>query len=865
MTLLEKRKYYYNLLLFLFFLIISSVTTLAQEIKGYVRDSITNDAVPYIAVYYDGTSVGAMTDDNGYYSLKALSTHDELTFAAVGYRTKKVPIVRGRSQTLDVLVTPDNITLKEVVIKPKKEKYSKKNNPAVELMRKVISHKNKQDLEINEYYQYDIYQKMTSSIDDITPDMFDKGIFKKMPFLVDQVQPSPETNNLILPLSVQETASKIIYRKTPESKKTIIEGATSSGIDKLFSTGENLGATLKDIFTDIDIYKNDIDLLHLRFVSPISSTSAISFYKFYIMDTVEVDNRQCIDVSFVPHNSQDFGFTGHLFIINDSTYAVKKCILNLPKNTGVNFMESLSVTQEFEQLENGQWVIKNDDMIAELYIIKALQGFQVRRQTKYDNYSFEPISPRLFKMKGDVIRENDFSMKDDNFWAEKRQVPLTKQESTLDLLIKKLTAIPGVNWIVFIAKAFIENFVEISFNGEPSKFDLGPINTMFTSNYVDGFRLRLSGQTTAQLNPHLFLSGYVAYGFKDKKVKYMAKAEYSFDKKKYLAREFPKHSMSVSYQYDVMSPMDKFLSTDKDNVFVSLKASTVDQMSYVRDIKIVYERETLSGFSFKLSADHKKDTPTGNLFYIPNSPDFNATDAIRSITTTEFGVNLRFAPGETFINTKQRRRPLNLDAPVFTLSHQVGIKGFLGGDYNYNYTELGIFKRFWLRSWGKVDINLKGGIQWNKVPFPLLIMPEANQSFITQKNTFNLINNMEFLNDRFASLMIDYDMGGKIFNRIPGLKKLKWREAFGFKMLYGKLSDKNNPFKNPSDTELFKFPTRDGRQTSFIMGKVPYMEFSVGIHNIFKLVHIDYVRRINYLGNPGVNKHGVRLMVMVIF
>lgn len=865
MKLVKRRKHICRLLLSLTLFIVSCVTVSAQMVSGYVKDSLTNEAVSYMAVYYDGTSVGTMTDDNGYFSLKAQPNQNELTFAAVGYRTKKVAIVAGREQTLNVIVTPDNITLTEVVIKPKREKYSKKNNPAVELMRKVIAHKNLQDLSSNEYYQYDVYQKMTSSINDITPDMFDKGIFKKMPFLVDQVQPSPETNNMILPLSVQETATKIIYRKEPESKKTIIEGATSSGIDKLFSTGDNLGAALKDVFTDINIYDNDIDLMHLRFVSPLSSTSAISFYKFYIMDTVMVDGQQCIDLSFVPHNSQDFGFTGHIFVLNDSTYAVKRCTMNLPKNTGVNFVESLSVTQEFLQLPNGQWVIKNDDMIVELYVVKALQGFMVRRQTKYENYSFDPINPRLFKLKGDVVRMNDYSMKDDEFWAEKRQVPLTKQESTLDLFIKKLTAIPGVNWIVFIAKAFIENFVELSWDGKPSKFDIGPINTMFTSNYVDGFRLRLSGQTTGQLNPHLFLSGYVAYGFKDEKFKYMAKAEYSFDKKKFLAREYPKHSIAVSYQYDVMSPMDKFLSTDKDNVFVSLKASTVDQMSYVRAIRVVYEREFLSGFSFKLSADHKKDTPTGNLFYIPNTLANDPANAIKSITTAEFGVNLRYAPGETFINTKQRRRPLNLDAPVFTLSHQVGIKGFLGGDFNYNYTEAGIFKRFWLKSWGKVDINVKGGIQWNKVPFPLLIMPEANQSFVTQKNTFSLINNMEFLNDRFVSLMIDYDMGGKFFNRIPGLRRLKWREAFGFKMLYGKLSDKNNPYKNTDDPSIFRFPERNGEPTSFVMGNKPYMEFYVGIHNIFKLVHIDYVRRINYLGNPDVNKHGVRLMVMLLF
>ena len=224
------------------------------------------------------------------------------------------------------------------------------------------------------------------------------------------------------------------------------------------------------------------------------------------------------------------------------------------------------------------------------------------------------------------------------------------------------------------------------------------------------------------------------------------------------------------------------------------------------------------------------------------------------------------APGETFVNTKQRRIPVSFDAPVFTLSHTAGFKGVLGGEYNYNLTEIGLYKRFWFSSWGKIDMFVKGGAQWNKVPFPLLIMPAANLSYILQRETFNLINNMEFLNDRYASLDVSWDLNGKIFNRIPLLKKLKWREAIGFKMLYGHLTDKNNPMKHPGDSELFLFPTRDGRPTSFVMDpKTPYMECSVGIHNIFKILHIDYVRRLNYLDHPDANKWGVRFMVMMTF
>lgn len=871
---------YLKLIVFILCTILVPVRLISQNISGTVTDSITGEPVPYLAVYYEGKGIGTITDTEGKYQIGIDNSSESLTFSAIGYNTTTRKIKYGTDQTINIAMVPADFKLDEVVVKPQKEKYSRKNNPAVELVKKVIERKSRNRLENNGYYQYSIYEKMTTSLNDISSDMFDKGIFKKMPFLIEQVQPCLETNKLILPVSVQERASRILYRKDPESRKEIIEGETSTGVDQFFTTGDILGSTLKDLFKQIDIYENEIDLLHLRFTSPISSTSAVSFYKYYIMDTIYVDSVKCIDLSFVPSNSQDFGFTGHLYITADSAYAIKRCVMNLPKNTGVNFVSNMIINQDFAPLVNGQWTLEKDDILAELYVIDAIQGVQVRRQTRYDEHSFEPIMPNLFKLKGNVIRENDADMKSELFWAEKRKVPMTEQESKLGNFIEKLEQVPGVNYVVFALKMFFENFVEVSFNGEPSKFDFGPINTMFTTNYIDGFRLRLSGQTTAQLHPNLFTSGYVAYGFKDKVVKYMGKVEYSFDKKKFLAREFPKHSIAISHQYDVMSPMDKFLRTDKDNVFVSLKATTVDQMSYVRDTKIEYERETMSGFSYKLRASHKIDNPTGNLFYIPNNTEINTGNirptsiaygeymrnaSIKEIITSEFGINLRYAPGETFINTKQSRRPLNLDAPVFTLSHTVGVKGLLGGDYNYNYTEVSFFKRIWMRSWGKMDINLKGGVQWNKVPFPMLIMPEANLSFITQKNTFNLINNMEFLNDRFASLMINYDMGGKIFNRIPLLRKLKFREAFGFNLLYGNLSDKNNPFKNPDDSFLFRFPERNGQQTSFVMNHMPYMEFTVGIHNILNFIHIDYVRRLTYLDNPGINKHGVRLMMMVLF
>ena len=856
-----KTKYIKSFLLFL--LLGCCISVSAQNIQGVVTDSLTNDPIPYLSVFYEGKGVGSITDNDGHYKVETRKGWNKLTFSAVGYVTKVVNIIPGVTKNLNVRMRPDDIMLDEVVVKPKREKYSRKNNPAVELMKKVIAHKNNNKLSENDYYQYNKYQKITMSLNDVTPEMLEKGMYKKMPFLQDQIELCEETNKFILPISVDETASQKIYRKHPKSEKTIIKGMSSTGVNELFATGDMLSTVLKDVFTDVNIYDNDIRLLQYPFISPISSSDAISFYKFYIMDTTFVDKDKCFHLTFVPNNSQDFGFTGHLYVLADSSYTVKKCTMNLPKKSGVNFVDNMDIIQEFEQLPNGEWVLKTDDMIVEMTLMKIMQGFQIRRTTRYSDYAFDELPQQLFKRKGAEIKEADAMMRGDDFWNQYRPVPLTQTESSMDMLVKRLEQMPGFKYVIFVLKAFIENFVETGTKDNPSKVDIGPVNTMISNNYIDGLRLRMSAQTTANLNPHLFFKGYYAYGFKDHRSKYMGEVEYSFNKKEYLPREFPKNSITFSYQYDVMSPTDKFLKTDKDNVFVSFKTSTVDQMSYVRNIALKYENETQFGLKTTVEVKHSTDEPTGGLAYITND---DQKTLVPEIQTMEASLAFRYAPGETFVNTKQRRIPVSFDAPVFTLSHTTGFKGVLGGEYNFNLTEVGLYKRFWFSSWGKIDMFVKGGAQWNKVPFPLLIMPAANLSYILQRETFNLINNMEFLNDRYASLDVSWDLNGKIFNRIPLLKKLKWREAIGFKMLYGHLTDKNNPMKHPGDSELFLFPTRDGRPTSFVMDpKTPYMECSVGIHNIFKILHIDYVRRLNYLDHPDANKWGVRFMVMMTF
>lgn len=862
------KQQYLTLVSFLLTLLVAQ--SISAQIKGVITDSITNEPLMYITVQYEGKGVGSISNASGEYKVETHKGWDELTFSAIGYTTKKVRFKPG-TKVLNVKLATSDVMLSEVVVKPKREKYSRKNNPAVEFMKKVIANKKGLKLESNDYYQYQKYEKMKMSINNVTTEKLEKGIYKKFSFFKDQVEISPKTHKMILPISIKETASHTIFRKDPQSKKTIIDGYNSNGIEEFFSTGDMLGTILNDVFSDVNIYDDDIRLLQSYFVSPIGK-GAISFYKYYLMDTVMVDRQKCVHLTFVPQNSQDFGFTGHLYVLDDSTYAVKKCTMNLPKKTGVNFVDNLSIDQDFTQLPNGNWVLTDDDMTVELSFIKGTQGLEVERTTKYTDYKFDPIEARLFRLRGSVIKEANMLNKSDEYWAKVRQVPLTAKESNMDVFMNRIEQIPGFKYVIFGAKALIENFVETGSKGHPSKFDFGPVNTIVTSNYVNGTRFRLSGMTTGHFDPHWNFSGYGAYGTKDKKWFYQGQAAYSFNKRDYVLWEFPKNYLAFKYSYDVMSPMDKYLETDKDNIFVGWKWTKVDQMSYMRDATLTYELETNAGLSVKTMARHRNDQPAGILQYLKNDGpvageyDPNGTNTrVHDITTSELGVTLRYAPGETFVNTKQRRVPVSFDAPIFSISHTLGVKGVLGGDYNFNLTEVSMRKRFWLGSWGKLDITLRGGAQWNTVPFPLLNLPMANLSYITQHNeSFSLINNMEFLNDRYGSFAITYDMNGKLLNRLPLIKKLKWREAFRFRGMYGTLTEKNDPYKSHND-ELFLFPMRDGVPTSHVMGNTPYLEASIGIYNIFKLIHIEYVRRLTYTDLPGVKKDGIRFMILMIF
>ena len=601
----------------------------AQDIiKGRVVDEATGEGIGFASVQYKGLNLVTITDPQGNFTIRLLKGK-RLTISVLGYKSRVVD-VSSESEKLFISLRQDAKALKEVTVKKKRTRYSRKNNPAVELMKRVIANKKQTNLNLRDYYQYQKYQKLTLALNDVSPEMLANPKLSKFPWLLNQVETNDLTGKLILPLSVDETVTQKVYRRNPHDEKSIVKGQRSSGINDFFQTGEILNTVTKDVFTDINIYDDHVRLLQHPFESPISS-GAISFYRYYIEDTLLVDRDSCIHLHFLPNNQQDFGFRGDLYVLKDSSCQVKRCELILPNQTDVNFVENMKVVQEFTQLPTGEWVLSVDDMIVEMALFDFIQKGVAIKSTRLTDYAFDEIPKQLFRGKSKTAVDPDAEMQDDSFWQEHRKLQLTKSENAMDDFLTGMQSTGGFKYVLAALKILMENYIE---TGKKSKVDIGPVTSMLSSNFIDGLRTRFGAQTTANLNRHLFWKGYVAHGWKSKNTYYNAEMTWSLNKKKYTPEEFPKRNISFQSTYDVMSPSDKFLSTDKDNVFTAWKWAKADKMMYYKRQKLTFEREEQWGLRTQFRIKTEENEATGNMLFIPLSSLATSPASIK-IRTTE--------------------------------------------------------------------------------------------------------------------------------------------------------------------------------------------------------------------------------------
>lgn len=554
--------------------------------SGIVRDSVSGEPLSYVSVMFENSTIGAMTDDDGAFSLQNDKGLTRLVVSSLGYDNKVVNLKAGqKNDNLDILLSPTSFQIAEVEVRPTKERYSRKDNPAVELIKKVIEHKNDNRIEAKDEYQSEVYEKLSMSLDDFNPNLEKNKFLKKFKFIKNYLDTSEFNGKPILTISVRETISDQYYRKHPKAEKTITKAKRQQGIDKTLDDGGAITANLEEIFKGVNIFDNNINILLNRFVSPLSSTLAVSYYKYYIMDTVDVAGDKCVDLAFVPVNSQSYGFTGRLYITLDGNYAVKKFLLNTPANINLNWVDKLRIEQEFKRMPDSTWVLANENTYVNFYIVKGAQQLYAHQLRNFDKYQFDvQNADSIFGLLGPIHELPEATAQTDTFWIHNRHVPLKEKESALDDLLAQLRKVPAFNVIIKTAEILITGYIPTTADKDKSKFDFGPMNTTFSANHLEGFRMRVGGMTTANLNPHWFGSGYLAYGVNDRKLKYNAKLTYSVNKKKYHEGESPVNNISAIQEYDVYTPGQDFLFTSKDNMFVAWKVGEpVTMMQYIRN------------------------------------------------------------------------------------------------------------------------------------------------------------------------------------------------------------------------------------------------------------------------------------------
>ncbi len=825
------------------------------RISGNVKDS-DGEALPYTTVRLINTTIGCTTDNNGNFSFMGPVNNQTLMISSVGYDDFVLELSSSMRFPLKVVLNATSYGLSEVEIEPEREVYKKKDNPAVELAKTLIDNKKKDNPYNNDFVSKNRYEKFVIALDNFTEEKQKQFLFRKFDFLKEYVDTSLISGKPILNVSSRELVATDYFQKKPSKEKQLVSGRKWVGIDD-FMPDEEIRAAVEATLVDIDLFNEKVIILRNEFVSPLADI-APSYYKYYLMDTLVVDDEECVDFVFVPFNTESFGFTGHFYVTTDSTHFIKWVQMSIPYDINLNFVEYLNLEQRFTRTAEHPRLLLFESITTELKLYDFIDGIYGRREVTYSDYKFnDDVDQAVFDRPEKVIEDDNSTNRDEEFWVEHRDSTMSVQQRSVQDMLTRLRDIPVYYWT--------EQGISLLFSGympikkERTPFYYGPVNTTISYNELEGIRLRTGGMTTAYLNPHLFGRFYVVYGTRDQRWKYMGRLEYSFKPKKENWNEFPIHSLRLHYENDIVQYGQTYLYTNKDNMFLSLKRLPDNKIGYIKLGEFTYSNEFHNGFSYSAVLRNRINESSRFIKLEKDVSDGTVTFD-KQIMQTEFVINLRYAPNEKFVQNKWDRNSMLPEHPVFTLSHSMAFKDVLGSNYTIQKTDASYRQRHWISPFGYFDVLLKGEKIWNQAPYPLLIIPNANISYTLRKESYELMTPMEFILDSQAAWDITYYLNGWLLNRTPLIKKLKWREVVTCRGLWGTTLDYNNPNIDNSGN-IYKYPDK---AIATEMTE-PYVELGFGIENILKFGRIDYFRRLTYRDTPGVSTEGVRISVHIQF
>lgn len=805
------------------------------KISGRVVDATSLEPLPFVNVFLKGTKTGTTTDFNGYYSVSTSERCDSIIVSYVGYNRYVKAIKKGVPQELNIGLT-QGVELKTVEVKAGE-------NPAHRILRKIIANKPKNNVDKLEAYECEVYNKVEFDLNNISDDFKKRKLIKPFSFIFDNIDSGSVNEKPFLPVFISEALSDVYFRKTPKVHNEVIKASKVSGIEN-----SSVSQFMGDMYQKVNFYENNVSVFNKLFVSPISD-NALLYYKFYLIDSMVIDGHKCYQLQFKPRRKQELTFTGNLWA-SDTSFALKQIELNIADDANINFINSTAMVQIFTCVDS-TWMLQKERIVIDFNPTpienkkQNMMGIYGRKTTTYKNYKINSPHEEKFYSYTDNLKVNaDAYKKPKNFWDENRHDTLSKTEKEIYKMVDTLQTLPIYHTWIDIIQLFVTGYKV------KGKFEYGPYYNTYSYNRIEGNRFRFGMRTSNAFSKTIELSGYVAYGLLDEQFKYKLGFRSFLSKK-------PRTMVGMHYKNDneILGQSPNAFTTD--NVLSSIRIRPLRNLTRAKEFSAFIDRQWFEGFSTKLSVFNRELIPqepknTHDFEYVQYDKTTQQTTIKNTITTTEIRLSARFAYNEKFVSGVFDRASLGTKYPIIQTQYIVGIKGIIGSEYNYHKLAVNVNDRIHINPIGYLDWIAEGGKIWGHVPYPLLDYPGGNQTFIYDMFAFNSMNYFEFANDQYASLTLSHHFDGFFLNKIPLMRKLKWREVVGAKGIVGSLSDKHK--------EILIFPTYLKS-----LNNKPYYEANIGVENIFKIFRVDAIWRLAYLNAPGAIPFTVKVSMQFTF
>ncbi|WP_294348614.1 DUF5686 family protein [Sphingobacterium sp.] len=821
--------HFFGVLLFLFI----GGRVIAQEfIRGKVVDAHTGKGIARVSINWLGEDRGGSSDTLGNFKIQDIKKYRQLIFGAVGYERRTIDVRRLQDSILTVRLVASNNTLEEVVVSRKNKKFK---DPAIALIEKVIANRPQNHYTRIPEIRFDEYEKTQFGF--VNPEDKAKKFPKPFRFLFENVDSTAFRGLTIAPFYLEENYANVYSSHNPDRSKKIIISHNQTELNPRFFNNDNWQTRFQTILRDVDLYDNTIQITNKGVLSPIA-TGATAFYNYQIKDTIQIDGQDYIALHFEGKSAIDLLFYGDLLISDDTRYAVHRATLNIGRAANINWINDVQIELNYREFKNGGMLPVHADLKM-LFGGSKSDVLYGRRESQYLGHRTDSISSENF---AGVPIEKRYLLKSAAQvpLVRIRPSPLSHAELGAYQKVDSVQNMRSFNQLVALGYLLAKGYYNAG------KVEFGPLEYLYSRNNYEGNRFRLSGRTTRLFSEKAYIEGYTAYGDKDKELKYYLSTAFTLNGERIV--QFPANYLRFTVQHDVMEPGRGLGFLKGDGFFRSFGRNRPNKWQFNDIYRVDHLIEFGNHVSVGTAFTHTRRQPRGDLFYINSLP---LPDTVRQVNTNDLQLILRWAPNEEFTYHNLDRGTVENKYPIFTLQYNKGLKGFWGADYRYDALRFSIFKRLFLSPAGQADLEFSGGRIWGKhLPYTLLELPEVTKDKQGPLVNFDLMATSEFASDQFLKLTYYHNWNGFFFNRIPLFRRLKWREVTGFKAFYGKLSDANNPFVTPENIQ-FEADKEGIIQTKAFRNK-PYVEGLVGVDNIFKLIRLEYKKRLSYRGGEGV-------------